>query len=187
MRQAELFLIFTSPLEEAAVPYMVSGSIASMVYGEPRLTNDVDIVLALDFDRVALLGKHFPLSDFYCPPDEVIALEIRRPRRGHFNLIHHDTGLKADIYTAGTDPLQAWGLKHRQAIEVAPGKSLSIAPPEYVILRKLEYYREGRSEKHVHDIRGMLELMGDNIDTAFLLDQIQLMNLRAEWQFVTAS
>ncbi len=57
MRQAELFLIFTSPLEEAAVPYMVSGSIASMVYGEPRLTNDVDIVLALDFDRVALLGK----------------------------------------------------------------------------------------------------------------------------------
>ena len=119
-------------------PCMVSGSVASMVYGEPRLTNDVDIIVALTTARAGDLEKLFPLSDFYCPPEEVIAVETCRPRRGHFNIIHHATGHKADIYSAGSDPLQAWGLKNRRAIEMADGESLWIAPPEYVILRKLE-------------------------------------------------
>lgn len=186
MQQAEIFLLFTAPLDSAHVAYMVSGSVASMVYGEPRLTNDVDIVVALSAAQANDIEKLFPLSDFYCPPSEVIAIETRRPRRGHFNIIHHETGHKADIYTAGSDPLQAWGLQHRQAIEVVPGKSLWIAPPEYVILRKLEYYREGQSEKHILDIRGMLDVSGDTLDKAFLRDQIEHMNLSREWQLVSA-
>jgi hypothetical protein len=185
MQQADLFLIFTAPLGAAQVAYMVSGSVASMVYGEPRLTNDVDIIVALAPARAGDIEKLFPLSDFYCPPAEVIAIETRRPRRGHFNIIHHETGYKADIYTAGSDPLQAWGLQHRQAIEVIPGKSLWIAPPEYVILRKLEYYREGRSEKHILDIRGMLDVSGDTLDQGFLLEQIAHMSLLREWQLVS--
>ena len=156
-----------------------------MVYGEPRLTNDVDIIIALDVARTRALAEQFPLSDFYCPPDEIIAVEVRRPYRGHFNIIHHETGHKADIFTAGSDPLQAWGLQHRQTIEVSPGKSLWIAPPEYVILRKLEYYREGQSEKHVLDIRGMLDVSGDTLDLEFLQDQIRRMNLSDEWQRVS--
>ncbi len=47
MPQTELFLIFTERLETAATPYMVSGSVASIIYGEPRLTNDIDIILSL--------------------------------------------------------------------------------------------------------------------------------------------
>lgn len=186
MQQADLFLLFTAPLDSAQIPYMVSGAVASMVYGEPRLTNDVDIIVALAAARANDLDKLFPFSDFYCPPQEVIALEIRRPRRGHFNIIHHETGHKADIYTAGSDPLQAWGLQHRRAIEVIHGKSLWIAPPEYVILRKLEYYREGQSEKHVLDIRGMLDVSGDSLDQVFLQQQIEQMNLLREWQVVSA-
>jgi len=91
---------------------------------------------------------------------------------------------QADIYTEGADPLHTWGLQHRRAIEVSPGKSLWVAPPEYVILRKLEYYREGRSEKHVLDIRGMLEVSGDGLNQAFLQDQIQQMSLSGEWQAI---
>jgi hypothetical protein len=184
MPQADLFLVFTAPLDSADIPYMVSGSVASMVYGEPRMTNDIDIIIALDVMRANALEELFPLSDFYCPPREVIAVEIRRPRRGHFNIIHHETGHKADIYTAGTDPLQAWGLQHRRAIELASGKSLWVAPPEYVILRKLEYYREGQSEKHVLDIRGMLDVSGDTLDKSFLEEQLRRMALEAEWRLV---
>ncbi len=185
MPQADLFLIFTAPLDAGDIPYMVCGSVASMVYGEPRLTNDVDIVLDLDVTRANALQTLFPLSDFYCPPEEVVAVEIRRPRRGHFNLIHHATGHKADVYTAGQDPLQAWGLQHRKRIDLAPGKLIWIAPPEYVILRKLEFYREGHSEKHVLDIRGMLDVSGDALDNPFLQDQIQQLSLAAERQKVT--
>lgn len=97
MHQADLFLIFTAPMESAGIRYMISGSVASMVYGEPRFTNDVDIILALNIANVPTLTNSFPLSDFYCPPDEVIAVELRRAQRGHFNIIHHETGHKADI------------------------------------------------------------------------------------------
>jgi hypothetical protein len=187
MHQADLFLLFTTPLESAGIPYMVSGSVASMVYGEPRLTNDVDIVIALDFRQVSVFQELFPLTDFYCPPDEVIAIEARRPHRGHFNIIHHATGHKADVYSAGSDPLQAWGLKNRRAIEVADGESLWIAPPEYVILRKLEYYREGKSEKHVLDIRGMLDITGDSLDLEFLETQIREMGLLDEWKLASST
>lgn len=186
MRQAELFLVFTAPLDAAHIAYMVSGSVASMVYGEPRLTNDVDIIVAFTAARAGDIERLFPPSDFYCPPAEVIAVETRRPRRGHFNLIHHATGYKADIYTAGSDPLQTWGLQHRRSIEVVPGQSLWIAPPEYVILLKLEYYREGQSEKHILDILGMLDVSGDSLDRTFLGEQIDRMNLSREWQCVTA-
>lgn len=89
---------------------MVAGSVASIVYGEPRLTNNVDIVLVLDDSQIRQLPSLFPADRFFCPPSEVIAAESRRSPRGHFNIIHHDTGLKADLYPAGAEPLQAWGL-----------------------------------------------------------------------------
>jgi hypothetical protein len=42
----------------------------------------------------------FPLAEFYCPPPEIIQIEIKRPQRGHFNLIHRVTDFKADIYAS---------------------------------------------------------------------------------------
>lgn len=184
MPQADLFFVFTQPIESAGIRYMISGSVASIAYGEPRLTNDVDIILALDASDAGKLTDIFPLDAFYCPPEEVIVVEVRRARRGHFNIIHHETGHKADIYTVGTDPLLAWGLANRKSIELSPETAVWIAPPEYVILQKLTYYREGHSEKHVLDIRGMLEVSGDLIDDAFLQEQISILQLQEVWNAV---
>lgn len=109
----------------------------------------------------------------------------RKPasERGHFHLIHHATGFKADIYLAGHDPLHTWGLARRRRIELS-GEIIPVAPPEYVIVRKLEYFREGGSEKHLRDIRGMLELSREQIDWLALQDWIQQRNLQPEWQRV---
>jgi hypothetical protein len=60
-----------------------------------------------------------------------------------------------------------------------------LAPPEYVILRKLEYHREGGSEKHLRDIRAMLAVSGDLLDRPALQDWIQKLNLETEWKRVT--
>ena len=83
---------------------MVSGSVASIYYGEPRLTNDVGIVLWLTPDKVDSLIDSFPPEKFYCPPREVICGEMERDERGHCNLIHHATGFKADLYFVKNDP-----------------------------------------------------------------------------------
>jgi hypothetical protein len=107
---------------------------------------------------------------------------VRRGQRGHCNLIHHDTGFKADIYIA-CDELHRWALAHRRTVPL-DGLNVAVAPVEYVILRKLEYYREGQSEKHVRDTRGMLEISPAQIDRAFLEQWIARLALAAEWKRV---
>lgn len=181
MQAADFFLTFTLPLDQAGVRYMVTGSVASIVYGEPRLTNDIDLVIVLNDALIRQLGAFFPPDRFYCPPPEVVAVESARDQRGHFNIIHHDSGLKADLYLAGKEPLQAWGLAHRKQVELADGRAIWVAPIEYVILKKLEYFREGRSEKHLADIRGMLAVSGDDVDSSFLNAHIADLGLSAEW------
>src|SRR5262245_9499689 len=156
MREPELFLLYVRPLNQARIPYMIGGSVAAIFYGEPRLTHDVDLVISFTPREVQRFTAIFPEMDFYVPPPETIAEETAR-ERGHFNLIHHATGFKADFYPAGRDELNAWGLRLKRQIQFE-GEPLSIAPPEYVIVRKLEYFREGGSERHLRDIRSMLSI-----------------------------
>ena len=160
---------------------MVTGSVAATVYGEPRLTHDVDLVAVLDPARIDRLAQAFPPSEFYCPPVEEITLEAAREGRGHFNLIHHETGFKADVYLAGRDPLHAWGLSRTRSLEL-DGEPIAVAPPEYVIVRKLEYFREGGSEKHLRDIRSMLEHSPDQIDRVELERLVASRGLKEAWK-----
>jgi hypothetical protein len=183
MPEANLFLLFTRGLNTLGVRYMVSGSVAVIIYGEPRLTHDVDLIVVLDREHIARLPEVFPPAEFYCPPPEVIAVEAAREQRGHFNIIHHETGFKADVYLSGRDPLHAWGLARARRLDVE-GEPLVVASPEYVIVRKLEYYREGGSEKHLRDIRSMLDTSPELIQRAELERQIVARGLQEAWRQV---
>lgn len=173
--------IFTRPLEKLGIEYIITGSIASVIYGEPRLTHDVDLVLDLKEGDVQVLIECFPIKEFYCPPIDTIMLEVKREARGHFNLIHHQTGFKADCYPRGVDPLHNWAFENKKIIQLKPDLSLSVAPPEYVILRKLEYYREGKSEKHLRDIAAMLKFSSNQLSIPFIDSQVKNLGLSSEW------
>jgi len=183
MQEHNLFLIFLSLLEENNITYIVTGSVAGIIYGEPRLTHDIDLVLELDIKDTQKFVTTFPDDKFYCPPPEVINLEIRRPFRGHFNLIHHESGFKADIFLSGKDKLHRWAIENRKRYKLG-NYNIWVAPPEYVILRKLEYFKEGKSDKHLTDIKNILEISGDLIDFDKLLDMITDYNLNAEWGLI---
>lgn len=183
MPEANLFLMFTQRLNALGVAYMISGSVAVIIYGEPRLTHDVDLIVVLDREHIARLPEAFPPAEFYCPPTEVIAVEAAREQRGHFNIIQHETGFKADLYLSGRDPLHAWGLARARRLEV-DGQVVVVAPPEYVIIRKLEYYRDGGSEKHLRDIRSVLSASPGAIDRAELEKQIAARGLQEAWRQV---
>ena len=184
MLSPEAYLIFTRKLNELSLRYMVSGSVAAIYYGEPRMTNDVDIIVFLRREDVNRLEKAFPAEEFYCPPREVIQMELAREQRGHFNLIHHDTGFKADIYLSGRDELHAWGMAHAQEADLE-GDKVSFAPPEYVIIRKLQFYREGGSPKHLRDIGRMLISLGEDWPRETLLEMIRQHGLQAPWAEVS--
>jgi hypothetical protein len=186
MLQTDLFSLFTEPLAKAELCYMVSGSVASMVYGEPRLTNDIDLVLHMSRRDAPRLAAVFPLTEFYCPPEEVLAVEAARPQRGHFNLIHHATGHKADVYVSGADEFHAWALDRRRRIDMGDGRSLWVAPPEYVIVRKLEYFKEGGADKHRLDILGMLAVSGETIGSETVRHWAARCRVEKAWDAVLA-
>jgi len=183
MRPPDFIEIFVSPLEELGVEYMITGSIAAIFYGEPRLTHDIDLVLTLKPSHVEPLCDRFPLDEYYCPPPQVLRVELGRSSHAHFNLIHHKTGLKADCYVFTGDELHRWAFEHRRAVTIGRATLIQLAPIEYVIIRKLQYNREGGAEKHLTDIQAMLRVSGRDIDAGFLereLEQRGLANLLPE-------
>ena len=84
MQEHDLTHIFRSRLNKLSVPYMITGAIASIMYGAPRLTHDIDLVINLSANKIDRFVAAFPIEDFYCPPKEVIKLEIGRPHSRHF-------------------------------------------------------------------------------------------------------
>lgn len=180
LSESEPLWLFIGPLNSVGIPYMITGATAAILYGAPRMTNDLDLVLQLNAETGRRLPELFPATYFYVPPLDVIEVERRRPNRGHFNIIHLATGYKADAYMAGSDPLHAWGLERRRQLQLKGGPA-AVAPPEYVVLRKLEFYREGGSAKHLEDIRAILQSSATDLDATFLETEITQRGLRDIW------
>lgn len=172
--------VFIERLESIGAPYMVTGATAAILYGQPRVTNDIDVVLSCNDATRAALIRAFPETDFYLPPDAVIRTEQARAHNGHFNIIHLDSGYKADIYLSGGDPLHAWALPLRRRLQWADNLEMAVAPPEYVVLRKLAYFREGRSAKHPADIHAIVEVTG--VDESSMQPWLVALGLEKLWR-----
>jgi hypothetical protein len=183
MPELNLFLIFIKPLNAMGIPYVVTGSVASILYGEPRMTHDIDLIVEIQDRQIPRFFQAFPEAAFYVPPQDIIRIENSREERGHINLIHHKTGFKADIYFVGQDELCIWAIENALTLQYH-NCSLKIAPPEYVILRKLEYYREGQVQKHLIDIRNIMIHSEDKINFQWLSEKIKHLALDNEWQTV---
>ena len=138
---------------------------------------DVDCVLLVRSADIPKLMEIFPAEAFYFPPVEVIEIELARPSHGHFNVIHHETGYKADFFPSRNHPYLAWAIEH--AVPLSDG--VTIAPPEYVILWKLEFLRLSGEEKHVRDIQGICRISREKIDYDFLKSAIEELSLQTQW------
>ena len=183
MQDPDFISLFVAPLEAAGIQYMITGSVASSIYGEPRNTLDIDLVVLIQPDQIPLLPQLFPEDDFYLPPSDVVAIESRREAHGHFNIIHHHTGLKADIYLSRNHSTLPWALAHTRRVQTSACE-ITVAPPEYVILHKLDFYRESGHQRHLRDIAGMIEQQ--ELDHEFLDHSIEFLGLQPQWQAALA-
>ncbi len=128
MRQDEVVVHAVSALERLGLTYMLVGSIASSVYGEPRQTFDIDIVVDANIVQVEALCGEFPDEEFYV---SLPAARDAASRGGQFNVIHPKSGNKIDFMVARRD---AWGreqLKRRQREQVYPEVLAYMASPEF--------------------------------------------------------
>lgn len=181
MDQNELVVHAIEVLEREKIVYMLVGSFASGVYGEYRLTNDVDIVIEPTLPQIDALCAAFPNPPFYC---SVPAARDALNRGGQFNILHPPTSMKIDFMIARRD---AWGkmqVARRRREWVLPQLEGSIAAPEDVILGKLWYYAEGESEKHLRDIASMLKASDVEIDREYVAHWARELKLSEPWEAV---
>jgi hypothetical protein len=181
MTDAGLVSLFVRPLNLLRFPYMVTGGVASVVYGEPRLTRDIDLVIALRPRDASRFAAAWSGESFYVPPVEVIEEESGRAERGHFNVIHHQTAMRADVYLAGHDALNAWSFEH-MVVRRIDADEVCLAPIEAVILYKLRYYQMGKSDRHLRDIHQMLRISGDLVDRLEVERWAARLGIESEWQ-----
>jgi hypothetical protein len=177
----DLFTRLLGPLHDTGIPYMVTGGLAAIIYGEPRLTNDVDLIVQLRAVDSARLVAAFPEPAYYLPPTETIAEEASRPSDGHFNILHIETALRADVYCAGDDALMAWGLGRARLLPLGSG-GIRVAPIEYVVVQKLRWYRDSSSDRHLRDIAAMRRISGELIQQPDLDHWVERLGLRREWE-----
>ncbi len=161
----------------------MTGSLATVFYGEPRFTNDIDIVVGLTAGRIAELCAAFPSPDFYVSPEAAVRAVAQRSQ---FNVIHPASGLKLDLIVPPDTEFNRGRLARARSIHLPSGDVASFASPEDVILMKLEFYRQGGSDKHLRDIAGILKISGDRLDRGYLESWIARLDLGDVWQALLA-
>lgn len=167
--------------ERLGVPYRVVGSMASSLHGEPRATNDIDMVLQLDAPRVAAFCSAFPPPDFYCSLD---AARDAVNNRFQFKILHLASGLKVDVILASDSEFDRAQLARGGPLYIDEARQVCVASPEDVIVKKLEYFQLGGSEKHLRDVVGILKVQGEGVDREYLARWIGRLDLEAEWRLI---
>jgi hypothetical protein len=181
VKQIELLRYTIEALERLTIPYAVVGSYASSAWGEPRMTRDIDVVIQLLPGQVAPLCAAFPDSEFYV--SEAAAREAIT-YRGQFNVIHPASGNKIDFMIVGGSDWSAAQLQRREQIQFDPSTRGYVAAAEDVILGKLLYLNEGRSEKHIRDIGGILKLHKHRLDLDYISKIASQLGCAEIWQSI---
>jgi len=181
MQPYELMQRMADFLERESVRYRVVGSMASMAYGEARFTNDVDILADLTLDKVEALCREFPAPDYYVSPQAIREAIIHRHQ---FNILHPASGLKMDVFVLQDSEFARTNITHGRRLKSEGLYDAWFALPENVILKKLEYFKEGGSEKHLRDIAGVLLVQADAIDRTYIDEWAGKLGVATEWKMV---
>jgi hypothetical protein len=156
-------------LERLHIPYVAAGSLASSLYGEPRSTDDIDLVADLRAPHLAPLIA--ALGDLWYV-SEPAARDAIAAGGGSFNAIHIPSAVKVDFFVVGTDPFDAHRVATGRAVSLGAGSDarLRVDTAEHTVLRKLEWFRRGgeTSERQWRDVVAVLRAQASALDAGEL-------------------
>ena len=158
--ELDVLKIVSERLTARGLPFMLTGSFALAYYATPRMTRDLDLVVALQQQDVEPLVAAFA-ADFYVDADA--AREAVRTER-LFNLMHLESGIKVDLIVCKSAEYRHVEFARRQPVTVA-GVATWIASREDLILSKLAWARDGKSELQLRDVR---QLLGESVDLDYI-------------------
>ncbi len=169
MTEPQIIASAIQQLDHLKIPYFISGGIASIIYGDPRLTNDADLVIRIFPFHIPKFVQAFE-GEFVISADAIqAALQNRRA----FNIIHVDTAFKINFYPiSDDDALESDAFARRRLNDIGAGE-VWLASAEDVILAKLRWFRKGGevSETQWRDVLGVLKVQGEKLDFVYLTAQ----------------
>lgn len=175
--ELDILKLVAARLDAAGLPYMVSGSMAINYYAQPRMTRDIDIVVALearDADRVAALFA----PDFLCDAEGV---RDAARRHGMFNIIHSESIVKVDFIVRKHLPYRLAEFARRRCVDLG-GVAVWMVSPEDLLLSKLHWAKDSHSELQLNDVRNLIACVS-SLDWRYIerwAEDLSVSNLLAE-------
>lgn len=171
-------------LEAADVPYLLGGSLALGAWGEPRSTQDVDVVVDLGPGNLEHLSQQLELRDMLVPVDIMRQWLTESRADIPINAIHMRSIFKAELFLLKPgDELRRQALARRRSVDLGPPLGLVfVHSPEDLILYKVRFYRTSGQTKHVRDIVSILLAQRDSLDQDYIDHWIQRHGWLAAWQ-----
>lgn len=175
----EVTLRVIEALEKLGIRYLIAGSLASAIYGEPRATRDADLLADIKPNQAHLLLEMLE-ADFNISIEAICnALQ----HRSSFNVIHYESLFKIDIFIP-KNQFDQQELERRTLHVVAPDpeKRAYFASAEDVILSKLQWYRQGNevSDQQWRDVVGIFKANQGRLDDQYLratAERLQVLDL----------
>ena len=164
MNSIDCVLRVVSALEKLAIPYMVVGSFSSNVYGKPRSTKDADFVIELADKTISALAAEIG-SDFVLDPQmsfESITSTLR------YRLSHRDTAFMIELFLTSSDAHDQSRFARRISGPIGNGQRAFVPTAEDVIITKLRWSKQGRRQKDIADVEGILAVQSGQLDLPYI-------------------
>ena len=176
--------LILSVLEKAGIDYMIGGAVAVWPWGEPRSTQDIDIVIHLGMEQINALSKELEKIEIYLPPD-IIMENLHETRIDlPVNAIHGASGYKAEMFLMREDDeLRKTAFQRR--VKVDFGSEIGevfIHSPEDLIIYKMLYYSLSQQTKHIRDIGSIIKARGNELDYKYIQNWALTKQLTGIWQ-----
>lgn len=164
--QEKLLIKIAKILSSLKIDYFVTGGFAVSVWGRPRATFDIDIIVKLIEPKAVPLAKALrEISKAGYADENMIKDAIRH--KGEFNFIDPNSGLKVDFWATKEESSRPPEFKNKKLKKIS-GQDVYFTSPEDLILSKLEWYRQTTSSKHLEDVESVLKISGEELNRKYL-------------------
>jgi hypothetical protein len=174
-------------LQAAGVEYLIGGAVAAWVWGEPRSTLDVDLVVDIPAEAIGKLSFELEKRDMLVPVEAILDALIEDRADLPISAIHMHTGYKADLYPLRPkDELRRSAFQRRVQVDLGPPLGeVFLHSPEDLIIYKLWYYSLSQQTKHLQDVAAIVQTLGDSLDYGYIefwCTEKGLISMWKEWR-----
>ncbi len=179
----EFLKLLLDCLKTTQVEYMIGGAIAEWAWGEPRATQDLDIVIDLAPESIGRFSEELKKRDMLVPTDIILDAMMEDRADIPLNAIHMYSGLKADLYLMKEgDELRQSAFKRRVLVDYGPPiGEVYVHSPEDLILYKLLYLGLSGQPKHARDIAAILRARKNKINLEYIDEWVARLGLASIW------